>query len=108
MNETENINYCEYLLKTMKEDEYIIKQLTKQDKKYIKQFIYNNFIEKGYKKHILTDEFLNYEMYNCIRNSKMPISPYMNELYLSQYRVKIKDIIINVKYGPGLRLLRLA
>lgn len=46
-------------------------------------------------------------MYNCIRHSKMTISPYMNELYLPQYRVKIKDIIIDVKYGPGLRLLRL-
>jgi len=101
-NEAENIGYYEYLLETIKEEENIIKQLMKQDKIYIKEFIYYNFIEKGYDKNILTEEFLNYEMYNCIRYSKMPVSPYMNELYLPQFSVKIKNIIKNVKYGRNL------
>ena len=107
MDEAENTKYYEYLLETMKEEENIIKQLVKQDKKYIKNFIYLNFIEKGYDKNTLTDEFLNYEMYNCIRYSKIYMSPYMNELYLPQYRSKIKDIIRNVKYGRSLCFLRL-
>jgi len=81
-NETENLKYYEKLLDSIKEDEYIIKQLAKQDKIYIKRFIYDNFIGKGYDKNILSDEFLNYEMYNCIRHSKMPVSPCVNELYL--------------------------
>ena len=46
-------------------------------------------------------------MYNCIRYSEMPVSPYMNELYLPQYRIKIIDIIKNVKYHRCLRSLRL-
>ena len=107
MDEAENTKYYEYLLETMKEEENIIKQLVKQDKKYIKNFIYLNFIEKGYDKNTLTDEFLNYEMYNCIRYSEMPVSPYMNELYLPKYRIKIKDIIIDAKYNHCLRFLRL-
>jgi hypothetical protein len=102
-----NKKYYEYLLETIKEEEPIIKNLTTQDKKYIKQFIYDNFIEKGYDKNILTDNFLNYEMYNCIRYSQMPVSPCMNELYLPQYRVKIKDIIISAKYDHCLHKLRL-
>jgi hypothetical protein len=106
-DEAENIDYYEYLLDTIKEEEHIIKQLNKQDKIYIKKFIYDNFIEKGYEKNILTDKFLNYEMYNCIRYSKLDVSPHMNELYLPQYSVKIKDIIIDVKYGHQLRFLRL-
>jgi hypothetical protein len=48
------------------------------------------FIEKGYEKHIITDTFLNYEMYNCIRYSKMTISPYMNELYLPNIVLRLK------------------
>ena len=107
MNEDENIDYYQYLLETMKEEENMIKQLMREDKIYIKRFIYENFIEKGYDKHILTDKFLNYEMYNCIRYSEMPVSPYMNELYLPQYRIKIIDIIKNVKYHRCLRSLRL-
>ena len=107
MNEVENTDYYEYLLETIRKEEIIIKKLTKQDKKYIKNFIYNNFIEKSYDKNMLTDKFLNYEMYNCIKYSEMTISPYMNELYLPQYSVKIKDIIKNVKYGHCLSSLRL-
>jgi hypothetical protein len=107
LNESENIKYYQDLLNSLKEEEDIIRNLMNQDKIYIKNFIYYNFIEKGYEKNILTDSFLNYEMYNCIRYSKMSISPYMNELYLPEYRIKIKDIIKNVKYGSDLRLIRL-
>jgi hypothetical protein len=107
MDESENTKYYEYLLESMRETENIIKQLTKQDKIYIKNFIYHNFIEKGYDKNLLTDKFLNYEIYNCIKYSEMTVSPYMNELYLPQYSVKIKDIIKNVKYGHYLSSLRL-
>lgn len=91
------------------EEEYIIiiQNLIDDDKTRIKRFIYENFIEKGYDKHILTDAFLNSEMYNCIKYSLTPNLPYMNELYLAPYRVKIYDIIKYVKYGPGLRYLRL-
>jgi hypothetical protein len=107
LNATKNIDYYEYLLQTIKEQEDIIKNLTNQDKIYIKRFIYDNFIEKGYEKNYLTDKYLDYEMYNCIKYSKTQFSPYMNELYLPHFRIKIKDIINNVKYGHNLRFLKL-
>lgn len=46
-------------------------------------------------------------MYNCIKYIKIYGSPYLNELYLPKYRVKIKDIIIDAKYNHCLRFLRL-
>jgi hypothetical protein len=107
LNAAENIDYYEFLLQTLKEEEDIIKNLTNQDKVYIKRFIYDNFIEKGYEKNCLTEKYLNYEMYNCIKYSKTEFSPYMNELYLPHFRVKIKDIIKNVKYNHSLRFLKL-
>jgi hypothetical protein len=42
-------------------------KLTEEDKKYLKKYIKNIFIEnKGYTEDELTDEFLNNELYNNI------------------------------------------
>jgi hypothetical protein len=110
LNKVENIENDQYLLQIIKKEEDIIKKLIKQDKIYIKRFIYENFIKKGYNNDILTDNFLNFEMYYCIRNYNryhfIPNLPYINglylPLYLPEYRVKIYDII---KYSPGLHYL---
>lgn len=95
-NQLNKLDKNDYLSDAIKaEDKFIRHALTKYDKRDIREHIVDNFIEKGYTEDILTDDFLNYEIYCCIRYSKIQNSPHMNELYLPDYRDKINDIIKN-------------
>ena len=96
LEENKQTEQDKYLFNAINSEETFINQLTNEDKDEIKNYIIKNFIKtKNYTEDNLTDDFINSEMYICVRQSNMKYSPHMDELYLSKYRNKINNIIAN-------------